>query len=698
MNFNDCHLIKPIVKALSEQGYTEPTAIQAGAIPPALEGRDVLGCARTGTGKTCAFAAPILQRLRQKLVKGRPIRALVLTPTRELAIQNQECFEAYGKYLPLKSLVIFGGVGQQPQVDALKAGCDILVATPGRLADLHDQGYINLDQLEIFVLDEADRMLDMGFIHDVKKILKWLPQKKQTLFFSATMPPEITALVSSLLHDPAKVAVDPVNTTVDAIDQTLYKTDRKKKSDLLIHLLKDSALTSVLVFTRTKHGANKVSRTLEKAGIPSAAIHGNKSQTARQDALAGFKAGTIRVLVATDIAARGLDIENLTCVVNYNLPDVPETYVHRIGRTGRAGKGGIAVSLCDVNELPLLKDIEKFIGRTVPEVKKHPFPMEELETAPKDKHGNVRNMDDEESRAEARSKSKKNKAPKADPQEAHREGKESAKKRKKQGKRPDGVQTEAPEKAAGKEAKKAEKEAVKPESAPKAEKKAKKKGKHKESSFEEGTGVVPIPDLLPQRTEEPPAIEQKFDSNDIFRRTYKRPERKVIPSLANVSLEPMFELKETFSNTLRLDSDLSHLSRGQDAISRMFSTKKEVPEQFRSKKKPAEEIAPAVEEAPAEQRPSRKNRKGAKAAEAVKSEPKQQETAEKSTKQQPSPRKKDKKAAPQPKAEATPQAEKPKAKKHHRRHKAPHKPQHQKDSTQQESLMKPYYLSDVKKK
>lgn len=699
MNFIDCHLIKPIVKALSEQGYTEPTAIQAGAIPPALEGRDVLGCARTGTGKTCAFAAPILQRLHQKRVKGRPIRALVLTPTRELAIQNQECFEAYGKYLPLKSLVIFGGVGQQPQVDALKKGCDILVATPGRLADLYNQGFISLDGLEIFVLDEADRMLDMGFIHDVKKILKWLPAKKQTLFFSATMPPEITALVSSLLHDPVKVAVDPVNTTVDAIDQTLYKTDRKKKSDLLIHLLKDSALTSVLVFTRTKHGANKVSRTLEKAGIPSAAIHGNKSQTARQEALAGFKAGTIRVLVATDIAARGLDIENLTCVVNYNLPDVPETYVHRIGRTGRAGKGGIAVSLCDVNELPLLKDIEKFIGRTVPEVKKHPFPMEELETAPKDKHGNVRNMDDEEARAEARAKSKKNKAPKADPQEAQREGKESSKKRKKQGKRSDGVQAQAPEKAAGKEAKKAEKEAVKPESAPKAEKKAKKKGKHKEPAFEEGTGVVPIPDLLPQRTEEPPAIEQKFDSNDILRRTYKRPERKVIPSLANVSLEPMFELKETFGSTLRLDSDLSHLNQGQDAISRMFSTRKEVPEQFRSKKKPAEESAPAAEETPAEQRPSRKNRRADKAPAPVKDTPKETKKAEKSAKQEHSAKKKEPKK-PQPKIEAAAPAEqaKPKANKHHRRPHAPRKPERQKDSTQQESLMKPYYLSDAKKK
>ncbi|MCD8334639.1 MAG: DEAD/DEAH box helicase, partial [Clostridiales bacterium] len=334
MNFQDCHLIDPIVKALTEQGYTQPTAIQAGAIPPALEGRDVLGCARTGTGKTCAFAAPILQRLSQNPVEGRPIRALVLTPTRELAIQNQECFVNYGKYLNVTSVVIFGGVGQAPQVEAIQKGADVLVATPGRLADLYQQGYLDLSKLEIFVLDEADRMLDMGFIHDVKKILQWLPKKKQTLFFSATMPEEITQLVNSLLYKPVRVAVDPVNSTVDAIRQQVYLVDRVNKTKLLASLLEEQELSSVLVFTRTKHGANKVSKDLVKAGVSAAAIHGNKSQTARQEALAGFKAGKIRVLVATDIAARGLDIEELACVVNYNLPEVPETYVHRIGRTG----------------------------------------------------------------------------------------------------------------------------------------------------------------------------------------------------------------------------------------------------------------------------------------------------------------------------------------------------------------------------
>ncbi|MCD8147393.1 MAG: DEAD/DEAH box helicase, partial [Clostridiales bacterium] len=402
MNFQDCHLIDPIVKALTEQGYTQPTAIQAGAIPPALEGRDVLGCARTGTGKTCAFAAPILQRLSQTPVEGRPIRALVLTPTRELAIQNQECFVNYGKYLDVSSVVIFGGVGQAPQVEAIQKGADVLVATPGRLADLYQQGYLDLSRLEIFVLDEADRMLDMGFIHDVKKILQWLPKKKQTLFFSATMPEEITQLVNSLLYRPVRVAVDPVNSTVDTIRQQVYLVDRVNKTRLLVSLLEEQDLSSVPVFTRTKHGANKVSKDLTKAGVSAAAIHGNKSQTARQEALAGFKEGKIRVLVATDIAARGLDIEDLACVVNYNLPEVPETYVHRIGRTGRAVRGGLAIAFCDYNEQPLLKDIEKLMGKKVPQVKDHPWPMQNFDPPDKDKGGKVRNPEDEEARAAAR--------------------------------------------------------------------------------------------------------------------------------------------------------------------------------------------------------------------------------------------------------------------------------------------------------
>jgi len=402
MTFRDLGLIAPILKALEEQGYKQPSPIQAKAIPPALIGRDVLGCAQTGTGKTCAFATPILQRLNSKKVDGRPIRSLILTPTRELAIQIGESFEAYGKNLPLRTAVIFGGVGQAPQVDKLKKGVDILVATPGRLEDLHQQGFVDVSKLEIFVLDEADRMLDMGFIHDVKKILKWLPEKKQTLFFSATMPPEITQLVNSLLHDPARVAVDPISSPVEVIRQSVYFVDRGNKTKLLAHLVKEQQARSALVFTRTKHGANKVARDLEKRGIPSAAIHGNKSQTARQQALADFKAGKILCLVATDIAARGLDIEDLSHVFNYNLPEVPETYVHRIGRTGRAGRGGVAVALCDFSEKSLLRDIEKLIGKKIPVEESHPWPMEVFEAPLRDKNGKIINAEDAEARQAAR--------------------------------------------------------------------------------------------------------------------------------------------------------------------------------------------------------------------------------------------------------------------------------------------------------
>ena len=402
MTFRELGLCAPILTALEEQGYQKPSPIQTKAIPPALAGRDVLGCAQTGTGKTCAFAAPILQRLEGSVPAGRPIRALILTPTRELAIQIGESFAAYGKYLHLRHTVIFGGVGQNPQVEALKRGVDILIATPGRLMDLHDQGFISLDKLEIFVLDEADRMLDMGFIHDVKKILKWLPRKKQTMLFSATMPPEIADLVNSLLRDPARVAVDPVSSPVEAIRQSVYLVDKANKTRLLAHLIRTLRVKNALVFTRTKHGANKVARDLEKEGISAAAIHGNKSQTARQQALADFKAGKIQCLVATDIAARGLDIEELSHVFNYNLPEVPETYVHRIGRTGRAGRGGQAIAFCDFSEQPLLRDIEKLIGRKVPLVEDHPYPMEVFEAPKRDKHGKIINEEDAEARAAAR--------------------------------------------------------------------------------------------------------------------------------------------------------------------------------------------------------------------------------------------------------------------------------------------------------
>ena len=402
MTFQTLGLCAPILTALEEHGYERPSPIQEKAIPPALAGRDVLGCAQTGTGKTCAFAAPILQRLSASRVQGHPLRALILTPTRELAIQIEESFLAYGKHLPLRCAVIFGGVGQNPQVEALGRGVDILVATPGRLMDLYQQGFVKLDQLEIFVLDEADRMLDMGFIHDVKKILKWLPRKKQTMLFSATMPPEIAELVNSLLHDPVRVAVDPVSSPVEAIEQSVYFVDKNNKTKLLSHLIRELDVKNALVFTRTKHGANKVARDLAKAGITAAAIHGNKSQTARQQALADFKAGKIQCLVATDIAARGLDIEELSHVFNYNLPEVPETYVHRIGRTGRAGREGAAVAFCDFGEKPLLRDIEKLMGRTVPVVEDHPYPMVVLEAPKKDKRGRIINEEDAEARAAAK--------------------------------------------------------------------------------------------------------------------------------------------------------------------------------------------------------------------------------------------------------------------------------------------------------
>ena len=405
MNFRDLGLTAPILKALTVEGYTEPTPIPRQAIPPALAGRDVLGCAQTGTGKTCAFAAPILQRLSKgRILNPRPIRALVLTPTRELAIQIQDSFASYGRNLPLRSAVIFGGVGQQPQADAIRRGLDILVATPGRLLDLHGQGLVDLSRLEIFVLDEADRMLDMGFIHDVKRVLKLLPDKKQTLFFSATMPPEVMGLVDGLLHDYAQVAVDPVSSPVEAIRQSLYYVDRANKTKLLAWLMQERHITSALVFSRTKHGANRIAQDLTRRGISAAAIHGNKSQTARVQALSDFKAGRVRVLAATDIAARGLDIDRLPFVFNYNLPDVPETYVHRIGRTGRAGREGEAVSFCQFDEKDELKAIEKLLGRPIPVVEDHPFPMENFDPPKRDRHGKPINAEDAEARAAAKEK------------------------------------------------------------------------------------------------------------------------------------------------------------------------------------------------------------------------------------------------------------------------------------------------------
>jgi ATP-dependent RNA helicase RhlE len=378
MTFEDLNLIEPIQQALKAEGYEKPTPIQAQSIPELLLGKDLLGSAQTGTGKTAAFAIPILQTLyksRNPENRKRRIKALILTPTRELAIQINDSFAAYGKFTELKSIVVFGGVSQKAQTDALRRAPEILVATPGRLLDLINQGFIHLEDLEIFVLDEADRMLDMGFLHDVKKIIALLPEKRQTMFFSATMPPEIQRLAGTILSNPVKVRVDPVSSTVDIISQAIFYVDKADKRSLLVHLLKDRKIGSALVFTRTKHGADRVAKDLKREGISVAAIHGNKSQNARQDALNGFKAKTTRVLVATDIAARGIDVEELTHVINYELPNVPETYVHRIGRTGRAGAEGSAWSFCDAEEKAYLKDIQKLIAKTIPVVNDHPWPL-----------------------------------------------------------------------------------------------------------------------------------------------------------------------------------------------------------------------------------------------------------------------------------------------------------------------------------
>jgi ATP-dependent RNA helicase RhlE len=377
MTFKELNLVAPILEALTDEGYTTPTPIQQEAIPIALAGKDLLGCAQTGTGKTASFAIPVLQ-----LLSGQPrerghhklIKALVLTPTRELAIQIGESFAAYGRNLDLTHTVIFGGVPQGAQVKALKSGIDILIATPGRLLDLIGQRYVHLNNIGIFVLDEADRMLDMGFIHDVRKVITKLPLKKQTLFFSATMPPEIQKLAHTILVSPEKVEVTPVSSTVEKIDQSIFYVDKKDKKKLLPLILKDKSVRSALVFTRTKHGADKVVKDLQRDGIKAEAIHGNKSQNARQRALSNFKSGETPVLIATDIAARGIDVEAISHVINYELPEVPETYVHRIGRTARAGTSGIAMSFVDADERDDLKAIQKLIGLQIPVVENHPFP------------------------------------------------------------------------------------------------------------------------------------------------------------------------------------------------------------------------------------------------------------------------------------------------------------------------------------
>lgn len=364
MNFTDLNIIQPILKAIDEAGYTSPTEIQSQSIPLVLEGNDLIGCAQTGTGKTASFAIPILQLLHQKPKQGKIIRTLVLTPTRELAVQINDNFTMYGKNLPIKNTVIFGGVSQNAQVNAIRNGVDVLVATPGRLLDLMSQGIIKLNQIEILVLDEADRMLDMGFVNDIKKILKKVPEVRQTLFFSATMPKSIRKFANTILNHPKEINVTPVSSTAETIQQSVYFVEKTEKELLLVKLLKDSN-DRTLVFTRTKHGANKLVKKLEKSKILSAAIHGNKTQNARQRALNDFKDNKIQVLIATDIAARGIDIDMLSNVINFELPNVPETYVHRIGRTGRAGKEGVARSFCSLEEKKDLKNIERLIGTKI---------------------------------------------------------------------------------------------------------------------------------------------------------------------------------------------------------------------------------------------------------------------------------------------------------------------------------------------
>ena len=392
MSFEHLHLIEPIHKALKTEGYSVPTPIQERSIPIILEGKDLMGSAQTGTGKTAAFAIPILQILYKKQnaetqrrtgqSTGRKIKALIVTPTRELAIQIGESFTAYGRHTGLNHTVVFGGVSQVPQTNALRKGVDILVATPGRLLDLMNQRYIQLRDLEIFVLDEADRMLDMGFIHDVKKIIAALPEKRQSLFFSATMPPPIITLARTILNNPVKVEIEPDKATGEAIEQSLYFVDKANKSGLLFHLLKDKSIATALVFTRTKYGADKLSKFLVRNAIKAEAIHGNKSQGARQQALSNFKNRRTRVLVASDIAARGLDIDDLSCVINYEMPNIPETYIHRIGRTGRAGATGLAISFCNAEEAAYLQGIQALLPQRIPVIEDHPYPMRELATAP----------------------------------------------------------------------------------------------------------------------------------------------------------------------------------------------------------------------------------------------------------------------------------------------------------------------------
>jgi ATP-dependent RNA helicase RhlE len=411
MTFNDLNLLKNIQQALTEEGYQTPTPIQEQAIPIILEGTDLVGCAQTGTGKTAAFAIPIINSLHLLVgssAKKKLIRTLVVTPTRELAIQIDESFNTYGKYTNIRSMVIFGGVSQVPQVDQLKKGIDILIATPGRLLDLHKQGFIDLDHLHFLVLDEADQMLDMGFINDVKKIVKLTPDNRQTLLFSATMPMAIRELADTFLTKPKYVSVTPISSTAETVNQMVYFVGKEDKRKLLYHIIRNDKIDNVLVFTRTKHGADNVVKALKKNGVTAEAIHGDKSQNARQRVLDAFKNKEISVLVATDIAARGIDIESLPYVINFDIPNISETYVHRIGRTGRAGNSGLAISFCAKDEQPYWKDIEKLIKINVKVQKEHPYPYTEVTPNP-DAKPDLRNKNKNTSNSRKSEASKQNK-------------------------------------------------------------------------------------------------------------------------------------------------------------------------------------------------------------------------------------------------------------------------------------------------
>ena len=598
--FDKLGISKPILAALTACGYEAPTLIQEKAIPAGLSGRDILGSAQTGTGKTCAFGVPILQRLNKAGHRKDRIRALILTPTRELAIQIDENLKEYGKNLPLKEAVIFGGVGQAPQVDQLRRGVDILTATPGRLLDLCGQGLVDLSGIEIFVLDEADRMLDMGFIHDVRKVIRLLPQKKQTMFFSATLPPEIMDLVNSLLHDPVRAAAAPVSSPVEVIRQEVCLVDRGNKTALLVQIMEEENVRSALVFTRTKHGADKVARDLNRRGVTAAAIHGNKSQTARQESLRKFKAGEIRALVATDIAARGLDIEDLSHVFNYNLSEVPETYIHRIGRTGRAGRGGTAISFCDYGELPMLKDIEKLLKKPVPR-REHSFPMEVFEAPKKDKNGKVINPDDAEARQAARERSAERK-------------RQTAEKTQK----------------------------AKPE--------------------EPVISAAPAPPIKKEKARRPmPHGKQEREDLDVF-----------------LSSQPREEAPVTFAYRNPLEGDVI-----MDATARLLASKP----LYRYAKPPAQRPREEPKPAPKSEGKKRRNRKKAKAEQPAPSETKAVQKVKAKDQHKPA-----RHAAPAPAPKARAKAEKTGRGRGRAPSKADLPKSRVKDSTEQQSLMKPFYI------